>query len=280
MLDQSPIHISAWSNAPARTGDAQHWCEALCQQAEVEASLRFDLGFVDLNDPVEVAAVTALAALRSQTLYGFSLRLRAQHAITPDQAKLIATAGVTEVTLAQVEDAADDPVLQNMLALQSLRALSDQKIATDWAVCALEMSQEQIAQLAKTLRHLPPPSRIEHSDAAVAEKALAHWQQTHAPETLAYARGPGFLRILDRRSDARSWRFTVLNELQAQILLACREATRAADLAERFNLPPENITQLGQTLSEAGLMMISACGTMVTLVPRRQFSERWASGDH
>jgi ribosomal peptide maturation radical SAM protein 1 len=91
-------------------------------------------------------------------------------------------------------------------------------------------------------------------------EAVAHWDSAfHAGSSLRYERGPGFLRVLDRRPGfaQRSYLF---DEREARIYLACDAGAKVFDVwrslseAERAALQPEQVQTFLDELAVAGLI--------------------------
>ncbi|WP_293573090.1 DUF5825 family protein [Phaeobacter sp.] len=279
MLDQHPIPTNGWSPLAGPLGSGTNWAADFLREANQAAQLQYNLGTVDLNDPAQAAALVNLAEARLKNLYGFRLKLRIAHTVSTEQAALLASVGAIEVSvdplgspIGALEDRA------NALSIQSVRALAEQEVTPHWSLSAKALTLDEIRAVMTVTLQLPPPSAILNGPEGSSE-ILGQWQKAATPQCCSYARGPGFLRVLDRRQGARDWRFVVLNEAQAQILLTCREAQTVDSLAAMDVLPVDAINSVLGALQQYGLVLISG-DTIVSVVPRRHFSERWASGDH
>jgi hypothetical protein len=78
---------------------------------------------------------------------------------------------------------------------------------------------------------------------AALQSLLGAWREAHAPDLLTYSRGPGFVRVLDRRfkrasrEEGKASRETVvtLSDKQADIFLFCGEHRPFRAIVERFD---------------------------------------------
>jgi hypothetical protein len=125
------------------------------------------------------------------------------------------------------------------------------------------------------LTHVPPPAPPERG-VRPADTALARWREKHEPWRLTYARGPGFVRIYDRRSDRESPAVIVLRERQADVFLAFEDGCTVEDAARRApEIPPERVMRFVGTLAENRLLIRGNGSFHLALPIRRKVEERW-----
>lgn len=248
-------------------------------------ALRFRLE--DLPAGGERAAVLdALAVARAEHLWGFELTCELAEVPTDDEALLLREAGVVGVALAPAlgreQPTAARATLQRLAAAKSLSAVG---IAVTWqldsrALSATGAELRELVAACRAARHLPPPERPTEGAGELA-RAVEDWAATHQARTLTYARGPGFLRVFDRRAEDGTWRFVTLREQQAQVLLRCAQPRSAAELHQELaELGGGELRSLLDALVAKGLAARGDDDHYLALPIRRSIEERWASGDH
>jgi hypothetical protein len=113
------------------------------------------------------------------------------------------------------------------------------------------------------------------------EDAVAAWRDRNVPWTLTYARGPGFMRIFDRRRGPLDWTFIVLNAQQAEFLLFCDEARSLDEVALRApGTPRDQVRRFLEGLVQRGVVALTGDRRFLNLAVRRRLEERWASADY
>lgn len=271
--------------------------EALLASARVHRTTRFDLETVDFRDEAVAPFLVEVARLRTDELLGLSFRCRLPANVTAPQAELLGAAGVREAVLCATAGAVDGGGLHlNAHQLAAVRRLHAHDVAADWRLALAPgmggAEADALLELIASPRHLPPPSGVrlpsadfegEDPGPALVERfrrAIAAWRREHVPWRFTYARGPGFIRIFDRRHAETEWTFIVLHGMQAEIFLRCEGVTTSDELAAEFpDVAADRVGKFLDTLAARGVLGRVGSGAYLALPIRRKVEERWASGD-
>lgn len=255
--------------------------------------LRFELGALDLADAAVTGFLAEVAGLRRDGLYGFEFRCSTGFDVTRDQAALLAGAGVTTVRIAvdAVRSAHESGVNTDQInarMIRSLRRLQDSGVDVRWLLAVDTHRRSELEWVRpRAVSHLAPPQGIlalgevvpgdGHADAM---RVTSAWRAAHAPRKLTYGRGPGFVRLLDRRDDADSMTFINLAGAQSELYDACEDGATVTTLTEVFpRLPAESVGRFLDQLVGQDLMLRTCDGRYQTLALRRRLDERWTSAE-
>jgi hypothetical protein len=184
----APVSLSAGCRA----------IDALAEAAADHAALRFSVGVFNPNDDATRTALNDLILRRRAGGFDLFLKGSIETALTLEDASFLAQAGFSEISLgAQVTDVAS--------CLQTVITLEAAGIAVLWRWPLDTQTTDNLSTA--SLHHLPPP--IINADVELLDSSLISdlnaWREQHAPRTLTYSRGPGFLRVFDRRLDIKFW---------------------------------------------------------------------------
>lgn len=233
---------------------------------------------------VEAPIWDALADARGAGCYGIEISCELDDVPLGRRARRLREAGLCSVALGdRFAHHEGDAVLTNLWRLAAVKSLSAAGIRVEWQLDERPWREGQDLQsmidVLAAVAHLPPPTA--EPETAAARAALARWRAAHRERTLTYARGPGFMRIFDRREGEHAWRFISLDDRQAAVLAACETPVQPASIGAGPNAV--DAAALGSFL-DAMISEKVACrgpaGEVVALPIRRSIEERWASGDY
>jgi hypothetical protein len=236
-----------------------------------------DVGPVDL--PLDDETLGALATARRDLLYGVPLRCRMAGPVSRSQAQVLAAAGVASVRLAPVEPDVLEWQRAFLQQLASVLRLHEVGIAPEWSVpyeATAAKAGPAIADLARALSHVPPPASGDEPTGNDLDATIDRWRDSHAPWRLTYARGPGFLRIYDRRAERERPAVIVLHGRQADVFLGFEEGStldQAAELAPE--VPAEHLAGFVSALAANRLLLPGGGSFYLALPIRRKVEERW-----
>lgn len=283
----APVHF------PLVPGDPALAVADLLAATRRHLTTRVDLDAVDAEDPDTVAVLGELARRRREELLGLELRCRVPATVTAAQASLLGGAGVRHAALEPpVVTAGHDGVALVGRHLAAVRRLHGEEISVAWDLPLPSASDAAtvaaVVEAIAPATHLPPPDGTSGPPATTGEaalpeglrQALDRWRSEHAPWTLTYARGPGFIRISDRRTGGTAWTFIVLNPAQAAVFSLCESpTTREGITSELPNLTDEAVAGFLERLAARGVLARIGSERFLRLPVRRRVEERWASGD-
>jgi len=277
----------------------------LLELAASRATLDIELGRLDLSRPDTRRLLKEMAKLRQERYFGLALRGSIGRRVTLEQAALLRDAGVTSVQLAQPLEPGAPPgaVAVALRQLEAVKLLFEADVQVDWQLERPDDSsapsvQDHLIGIMAMARHLPPPREFSCSGASneavwerstdagrqprqtaadALEDALQVWRSSFRPCSLTYARGPGFIRIRDRRGAESHWTFVTLTERQADVFLFCRTVRALAEI-EAFapDVPKPHLTRFLASMAARGL--VCSIGSFHLSLPiRRRIEERWSS---
>ena len=263
----------------------------LLEVAAEAGSTHFDFGPLDLGDAQTRDFLETLADIRARELYGIESQCILSSRCSGKDVDLLFKAGVRRIQFELQNfrggcSPNPEPMRLNGLQLESVVRCCSLQMDVLWTlfVPADPEGEAEALRLCQAAPHLQPPSSVFHSGGKMPEErvneAVALWRENYSPRTLTCARGPGFVRVLDSRLDAKNWTFFVMNETQAEIFIRCGSVQNVADLLSHPVLTAEAIGRFIESLAGRGLMFLSREGWAVALVPRKRLDEPWASGDH
>ena len=238
--------------------------------------------------PVQNGGAVESAEVQEERGYQFSIRWAVDTSVTPDDIRLMSEAGVDDVDAGTYDLADWRTTVGDYLGL--LRRLTEMAIAVRWRfrLSAMDPRPEDFegwADVASWIAHLPPPMVEGDGDAFSMERranfdglaafddhhtmritpteetlvrAIEAWRATHDPELLTYSRGPGFVRIIDRRvlrehpraSDGDEDIISLVGR-QAEIFLFCEGPRSLGQVVAQF----ESASQGAQTAKFLDLLV-------------------------
>lgn len=253
---------------------------------------QIELGVVDSVER-DAAALHELAAVRRDGVYSF--RLSCAVPSVPDcvDASLLRAAGVWRVRVDPGPSAGDHVPSRGMEAallerVELVAALEEQGVAASWHLAVTPHASENAhftAELLASFHHLTPPvgtwPEVSHAPGvSTLQQAVLEWRRNWVPNTLTYGRGPGFVRIYDRRAPAEGVAYIALNGPQAAVFLTAKRASAAEDLAVvAEGVPLETLRSFLGKLVARRLMCLTTSGLYQSLPTRRRMEERWVSGE-
>lgn len=262
---------------------------ALLERSKAERTLDFDLGSIDPLAPETQAFLLDVAELRSRSLFGFKFECSLATSVTQEQATLLGRGGVVLVHLldAERETVAGPPAY--MQQLETVRALFEAGIDVRWnldfvAATRGDRSTGELLRALDAARNLPPPGFSEEARSLPSAMALqsldesvSAWREEFRVSALTFARGPGFMRLRDRRPSKGSCRFYTLKGQQADVLRFCTKIRSQAEVVSTFNgIPCEKLAAFLERLVDDGLM-VRHDDYYLSLPTRRTLGERWSS---
>lgn len=261
----------------------------LLERSKAETTLDFDLGEIDPLAPETQAFLLDVAELRSRSLFGFKFECSLSTSVTQQQATLLGRGGVVLAHLidAKRETEAGPPAY--LQQLETVRALFEAGIDVRWSLEFMaamrgERSTSELLRALDAARNLPPPGLSEEARSlpvAAALKSLdesvSAWRTEFRVSALTFARGPGFMRLRDRRPSKGSCRFYTLKGQQADVLRFCMRIRSQAEVVSAFDgIPYEKLTAFLDRLVNDGLM-VRHDDYYLSLPTRRTLGERWSS---
>jgi ribosomal peptide maturation radical SAM protein 1 len=272
--------------------------EALAEllgRARRTAMLRFDLGRISFSRRNPTRVLDELARLRRDEYYGLSFTARVPARLSPPQVIALRNAGVEAVTVQDGgpddgDEESDHTDLSELKKIATVRLLHAAGIRVEWALGHGSRGDDGLTGSLAAMHHLPPPSglrRDRHPSTSTPApevgriEAVAQWWQGHRPWTLTYARGPGFVRIFDRRAGEHDWKFISLDEVQSRIFLFCEQVRSFPEIEATVpEVAAEGLLRFLANLVANSLMCRIGRGCYLTLPIRRKSEERWTSGDY
>jgi hypothetical protein len=210
---------------------------ALASQLE---TTRLALGTRVLGAQDGAQILEALASLASR--YDFVFEASIDPRLPAELVRQLACAGVRRVRIAAPLGAhvvSGNPRLASP-DIAMLRSLAEQHVHVLWDL-ALDDAGPLATPALSALWHLPPPRAAFVRGADRLDSAAVHaWQQAHAAGLLSYTRGPGFLRIIDRRSTGPTQhsggreRLLVVQGVGTRVFELCDGTRTAADVAAQL----------------------------------------------
>ena len=264
--------------------------DTLVQRAQAERKLDFDLGVIDPSAAVTEAFFLDMAELRSQSYLGFRFKCTVPTGVTEEQATLLGRGGVISADLlhSSGEHAEHQPP-EYLCQLETVRALFEAGIDVRWQVLWSHLMRDSLfeRELLRTwaaASNLPPPSISEQirRDSPPDTLARIHavttaWAAQFRKSTLTFARGPGFVRVRDRRPSKGGCRFYTLKAQQADILRFCSRIRTRSDIGHvAEGVPVDKIAAfLDRMVTDE---LIARHGKYYLSLPtRRTLGERWSS---
>jgi hypothetical protein len=285
---QLPLKLH-WQNASV--GDATR---SVLTQAQSHKIMEFDLGEIDFDQIDPTPLLTELAGMRSREMYGLRFSSTIRSALGQRNASLLRDAGVYSVLvdLASVKSDCDgqELVLANLKQMEVVKVLHECGISADWGILGYDREQSptvcsDLIEAFESMFHLPPPrepsstsSSNKHGDHPLSS-CISRWREVHTPWTLTYARGPGFVRIFDRRSRTSEATFFTLRSQQAEIFLFCQIGRSLKSINDRVpGLILNKLQSYLEILVTRGLMCCIPSQYYQSLPVRRRLEEHWAYG--
>jgi hypothetical protein len=260
--------------------DPEGALERIVDDIRRHRTTRLDLGAVDAGDAGTTALLAGLAELRREHLYGFAFRCRVAAPLPRAQALLMRAAGVAHVRL-DPPPAGAGALQANARLLEAVKRLHGAGVAVEWEAVPAAGEEAAVVELFAGAVHLPPPAESPGEGGGALHAALSAWRVEHAPRTLTYARGPGFVRLFDRRRGVRDWTFIALNAVQSEIFLFCEGARSLPEIvASVSGAEPERLRAFLEAMAERRVMSRVGSDAFLSLPVRRTLEERWASADH
>jgi ribosomal peptide maturation radical SAM protein 1 len=255
--------------------------------AERTRSLKFTLEGLETEGGINVALLEALAKIRAERLLGFEFACEILGAVGGDVAEKMRAAGISSVRLSAWFGRCEPSALAaNLQRLSAVKALIAADISATWELDERTWSmskeeRERMIAICGAARHLPGPELKNWIREDPVSEAVIRWSTAFRPRSLTYARGPQFVRVLDRRKDDRNWRVISLRGLFAEVLMRCDRPKGASLLHDELRRPTEaEIRGCLESLVEQGIMCEGWNGQYLALPIRRAIEERWASGDN
>jgi hypothetical protein len=249
------------------------WPQNLLRIARGQRCLNFDLGTISFGKPDLTAVLIELNRIRAVASAGFRFRCDLLGRLQPDQGALLKRAGVVDVLLINENSCAPDgrrSASGLSHVVQDLRFLCEHAIKVTWRLPAFKERMTE-PSMVKLLSHLPPP--IFDGESSFASR----WADANRLGTFTYSRGPGFVKILDRRFKSSNWRFTTLRGFSADLFMILRCVFHISDLEKHFpDVSYYHLNDLVDTLAEAGIVLKEDDSVQVLPV-RRSAAEHWAS---
>jgi hypothetical protein len=184
----------------------------------------------------------------------------------------------------------------NLRQLRTARSLHAVVIRVHWDLLHFDAhgaaAAEFFAASLRALRNLPPPNAVRlvggegagqsievAPDAVQALTAvMRQWQEVYTPWNLTFARGPGFIRIFDKRDDSSGGTFIILKAFQVAVFDACARGSGLDDIAAAVPaVPLEMLEGLIQSLLDRGIVCCLG-GDYLAMPIRRSQQERWTTG--
>jgi hypothetical protein len=264
--------------------------DALVQRARAERKLDFDLGVIDPSAPATEAFFLDMAELRSQSYLGFRFQCAVPTGVTEEQATLLSRGGVISAELldGSSEDTEHQPP-EYLCQLETVRALFEAGIDVRWQVLWSHVMRDplferEFLRTCTAASNLPPPSISERFRPDVPPATLARihsvttaWAAQFRQSTLTFARGPGFVRVRDRRPSKGGCRFYTLKAQQAEILRFCSRVRTRSEIGHvAEGVPGDKISAFLDRMVMDEL--IARHGDYYLSLPtRRTLGERWSS---
>jgi ribosomal peptide maturation radical SAM protein 1 len=250
-------------------------------------SLRLQLEGLHLGRDRHVELLQALASRRSESFFGFEFGCDVTQVPGTALSGLMREAGISSSTLRLLPSAEDQsPISANLRRVEAVKNLSGAGIEVIWdlderTVLLDEEDYGSMVAICESARHLPPPRLPAGDRTSRTADMVIRWSEQHKPRTLTYARGPGFMRIFDRRLEVGHWRFVCLGDAQADVLLCCDTVKDVATLlAELPDVKESELRRFLNGLVDQEVMCRGPLDQYLALPIRRSIEERWASGDY
>lgn len=259
--------------------------------------LLFDLGTLDFGE--HESALDEIANARSEGLFGFLLSCAVDASISKPQVATLRRAGIQRVRLSPGGDRQEGArrlgtCRANHDQIRAVRRLHEAEITVDWDLIFFaggdedEPDARSLAAASRALHHLPHPRRarvVTDAEAqpslgirTVLEGAAREWRDGHATAVLTYARGPGFVRIRDKRGSAGVSVFVTLTSLQCDVFDLCEEGSSSGEIAAAFpQIPEDRLRSLLKGMVDRGLIC-ELGGGFLCLPVRRKFESPWTTG--
>ncbi|MBA2935164.1 hypothetical protein HZF05_13825 [Sphingomonas sp. CGMCC 1.13654] len=263
---------------------------ALIQRAQTERKLDFELGVIDPFAPATEAFFLDMAEVRSQSYFGFRFQCTVPTGITEELATLLGRGGVINANLldSSGEHAEHEPP-EYLCQLETVRVLYEAGIDVRWQVSWPRVMRDpffgrELLRTCAAASNLPPPDISEQFRHDVPRDTLTRmqaittaWGTQFRKSTLTFARGPGFVRIRDRRPSKGGCRFYTLKAQQADILRFCSRLRTRSDIGHFAEGVPDNkVTAFLERMVTDEL--IARHGNYYLSLPtRRTLGERWSS---
>ena len=256
--------------------------QEITKLSELTQSLRFRLEGLETDDGgIDRTVLESLADARAERLLSYDLDCELTIVPSAEIAWCMREAGISSVVLSEVLGSSEgSAILSNLMRIAAAKNLGAADIAVVWQLDPrtefLGVEQRrQMQAICDASRHIPPPV----SGGADIIAGMAHrWSACHKPRSLTYARGPGFLRVFDRRTEEGRWRFISFNDSQGEILLRCSQPKDFGSLlSEVPNTNDLSLRQFLETLVEQNVMCRGLNDHYLALPIRRSIDERWAS---
>lgn len=272
----------------------------ILEVAQRDAVLDVDLGEIDFSSSGATEVLDSLAEIRRDRLFGFRIAGKVRAGLTIEQCSLLQRAGVCRVVVEfiPVDGHHRGSLIElNMENICSAKLLHSLEIDVQWHLCILggqtyPLCRDELVADISSFRHLPPPNGVisfdprgsDYRERASGEQvvainqALTHWRTSHVARVLTYARGPGFVRICDKRGGDRNWKFITLRGVNAEIYGFCRYWRKLDDI---FNfasaLPRERIRDLLHKFIDSDLLACTGDEYYMATAVRKLLEERWVS---
>jgi hypothetical protein len=155
--------------------------------------------------------------------------------------------------------------------LETVRLLDEHEITALWRLPG-GLSARDLDELRPSVVHLPPPD-AEGELAASVET----WAAEHRRKSLTFAKGPGFIRLLDRRA-GHGPTFITLSSAQAGLYSYVRRRRTLGDAAASVpGVQADRVTALLARLAEHRLLIGIEEGEIQAVAIRRPPLQRWTA---
>jgi len=243
------------------------------------------------------------------------LRLQVQSSMSKNKILMLKRAGVVEVEVqppAPLTQAQNDGLLEmNLRQLASVKWLHEQDIIVRWRLLGgiggrAEIQDAETIEICRALTHIPPPDdvlrldtscprdRLSYSSFLVADESLTSqppalelgtsltdavgmWRSQYSPWTMTYTRGPGFIRIFDRRRGYSDAHFITLTAEQGRLLSFLElPQTFEAIRSEFSNIPASTLLSFVERLLDRELVVMLGSRLLQSFLVHRRQEEKWA----
>jgi len=272
--------------------DASTAVSLLLERLRTLGSTEVELGYMDIGQHDPMPALEELAAVRRSHLYGFRLSCQTNAATAHHVgASRLRAAGIYRLDLLPGiggpartrEDEVESTFLSDIALVGTLH---EQGVGVTWLLALSGASDDEVLAVSHLLpyfHHIPPPVAMPCDQVGQGKhlsQAVEDWRRLHQPNTLTYGRGPGFVRIFDRRAVGEVVTFVTLEGPQAELFLAARTAAPAHDLALlAVGVGVPRVRRFLDVLVERRLMCRTKSGLYQSVATRRRMEERWVEGD-
>ncbi len=257
--------------------------------------------------------LTKLYELRRTRKLDLRFRLMVPSSLSKSTVLLLKRAGVIEAVLlpqALSEAQNGDPLGMNLSQLARVKWLHEHDIAVRWRLVSdvgenAEAHDSETVEICRALTHLPPPDSIwtgpwytwglqtakptasifqpdgsqppPLEPRVTLKDAVLAWRTQYSPWTITHSRGPGFIRIFDRRRGYTNAHFITLTSEQWHLLdfLELPRTVEATTTAFS-NIPLPTLLSFLERLLDRKLVVMPGRRLFQTFLVRRRQEEKWA----